>query len=563
MIVLGLILNLFGASMLLLFAVRLVRTGVERSFGVQLRELLSKRGTTIVAALSGCTIAIMLQGATAVILITSGLVSAGVAQLSTGIALAIGADIGSAIVIRILTFEIDWIVPLLAAIGGWLYLNVSSMQIRDIGRACIGISLILVSLELIGDSVAPVQETSFFSDISYYLNRDPVLAFLLGIAFTLLLHSSVASILVCITLVSSEAISLLVGVSFVLGANIGSALIPMWLTRGSNLLERHLPILNLTIRSFSASIGFILITNFGGEFLLENFLNNTNGVILAHLAFNTTLLVFLPFVKQLAHLVKWALPFSMGTDGGNDGTRLISTVTAEKLDVSFPDAVLRREVLSMLDTVSSMISETEKLIINHDKAAEQNILQLEETVNDTLGHIRTFYARCNWKHISKNKQKESGQLFEYAVRLKHSGAIMARRVMPISKEMREGQLSFSGDGCAELEELRCLTLANTFLAFEVVSTWDSVSARELVSRKENVAKIEQLSRRKHFKRLSGCRNRISFETSDLHLELSAALKEINSKIATIAYVVLARDGQLAESRLLEATNSNEKSYNPF
>lgn len=551
MIVLNLLLNLFGASMLLLFAVRLVRTGIERSFGAQLRRLLSSESRGVSAALSGCTLAIMLQGATAVILMVSGLISAGVAQLSTGLAIAIGADVGSAIVIRVLTFEISWLVPLLMASGGWLYLKSKGAQWRNIGRACVGVALILVSLQMIGSAVLPVKHASLLPEVSLYLERDLVLAFIIGIAFTFLLHSSVASILVCVTLVGSQAMSLLVGMSFVLGANIGSALIPLWLTRGSEIDERYLPILNLAVRGFAASIAFSLLINFGSETLLKTYFSEANGVIMAHLAFNATLLIFLPFSKYLADSIQLIFPDQSDQSAGQGSARLISTLTAEKLDVSNPGSVLRRDVLSLLDSVSSMISECERLITIHDETAEHKILLLNDTVNETLHHIRTFYARCDNDLTSDTKQKEMRQLLEYAVRLKHSGNIMARRVLPVSKEMREEQLFFSDAGRAELEDLRCLALANTFLAFEVVSGWRSSSARELVSRKEELAKTEQRSRKRHFKRISASGNSVSLETSDLHLELSAAFKEINSKIATIAYVVLASDGQLADSRLLD------------
>lgn len=531
--------------MLLLFAVRLVRTGVERSFGRQLRDLLNSGGWGIGAALSGCILAIMLQGATAVILMISGLVSAGVAELATGLAIAIGADIGSAIVVRVLTFDIAWLAPLLTALGGWLYLMSDSARLRNIRRTILGVALILFSLKLIGSAVTPIKNASFLPNISFYVERDLVLAFVIGIVFTFLLHSSVASILVCVALVDTQAISLLVGIAFVLGANISSALISVWLTRGSDINERHLPLLNL----------FVLLVNFRDNLPLHNYADGFKGVIIAHLGFNVMLLGFLPFAGVLARTMQAWFPGPIDPDATSEKTRFISTVAAEKLDLGNPVSVLRRDVLSLLDSVSSMISESEKLINDHHEEAEQNVFQLEETVNETLNHVRNYFARSASDGIAKPKQKEMRHLLEYALRLKHSGDILAKRIIPISREMRENQLSFSVQGRAELEELRCLALANTFLAFEVVSTWRPNSACDLVARKEEVARTEQKSKNRHFKRISSSGNWVSFETSNLHLELSAAYKEINSKIATIAYVILAGEGQLAQSRLLDDTEA--------
>ncbi len=550
MIVLGFAVNLFAASMLLLFAVRLVRTGAERSFAPQLRRLLQDSGRGLGAALSGFLLAIMLQGSTAVILLTSGLVSTGIVELSTGAAIVIGADIGSSIVVGVLTFELTWLAPVLMALGGWLYLKTSRVEVRNVGRMVLGIALILVSLEMIGTAVAPVRESNLMPELVVYLERDLVLAVLLGVVLTFLLHSSVASILICIALISSGAISLLVGIAFVLGANAGSGLISIWLTRGSGVAERHLPLLNTSIRGMTAIMAFALLLAFRDRAPLSAEGDAVAVVILAHITFNLVLLAFLPLVALLSRLLLKILPMAP-SDGANGAERLIGAVAAVELDVGNPVAVLRRDLLVLLDAVSTMISETELLISEHDQQVEESILATEQRVNRHFNHMRAYFSRTTREDVSKSAQRELRQLLEYVVKLEQAADIVAMRIVLASRDMRENQLSFSQEGRAELEQLRRLALSNTFLAFEVVSTWHAETARQLVARKEEFSRLEQKCRQRHFKRLCREGNRVSLESSDMHLEVSTAFKEINSKVATIAYIVLADGGQLADSRLLK------------
>ena len=551
MIVLAFLLNLFAASILLLFAVRFMRTGIERSFGAQLRRLLNGGRNKVVVLASGCFLAILLQGATAVILMISGLVSASISTLSNALVLTIGADIGSAIVIRILSLNLDWLMPFLIVVGGTLFLRSNDIKFRNIGRSILGIALILLSLELLANAASPLRDSNFLPAINKVLEDDYLIAFLVGIAFTFLLHSSVASILVCLMFLESQAISTMVAMSFVLGANIGTSLVPVWLTRSADSIERQLPIINLVIRGFSAIIGFGLVSNFADTGFFPEFLSPVSSVVALHLLFNVCLLIFVPFSDQIE---KWSQHFipshqAMGEIGV--ATRIAANLEAQGVSVADPVSVIRRDVSAQLNSVSKMISVTGDLFRNGDTSSEDTTVEQHAEVVDTLDSIRTYFAGYGLEGLGESQQRKSRQLLEYSFRLKQCADILLRRVCPVIQEMHTGQQKLSKRGKDEIEELRCITLANTYLAFEVISTWQSDTARDLVARKEELSRLEQRSKKRHFKRITGQKKQISLETSNLHLELASAYKEINSKIAIIAYLVLSEDGQLANTRLLD------------
>lgn len=546
MAIIEFLVHLFAASFLLLIAVRMVRKGIELSFSVELRRLLHDGGTGVYALFSGTVLAILLQGATAVILLASGLVSKGVIGLAAGLAIAVGADIGSAIVIRILTFDISWVIPVLLIFGGWAYLNSGQHRIRNIGRAAVGVALVLFALAMIGEAVSPVKTSEFLPAISEYLSDDLITAFILGLVFTFALHSSVASILVCVTLIASGTFTLAVGAAFILGANVGSALIPVWLTRSAELEERRLPLLNLLVRGVVALLAMFLVVLFGWEGIPWGNLDLASQAILFHLLFNLILAPVIFIAPWLAKTLETFLPSSTNPNAVQG--RVLGVVTAQELDMGKPSLIVRRDVLAMLDLVSGMITKASGLLVEDDEAIRLSLKEDERQVNKHLEQIRNYFVRTTEGDHKKSELRELRELLQYAVRLEHAADIVSKRIVSSVKKLHERRYQLSEEGRAELLDLSRLVLSNAILAFDVVSTRLIENAEELVAQKEEASRAELKSRKNHFKRLSNG-NTQSFETSDIHLDLSAAFKEVNSKIAAVAYSLLDAEGRLSESRL--------------
>ena len=118
------LLNLAGAVALLLFATRMVRTGVERAYGDVLR--LKLRGllrNPVLAVGAGAALAIALQSATAVALLVGSFVGSGIVGSTAGLLAALGADLGSSIVVKLLSFDLSLLVPLCLVVGTGLFMS--------------------------------------------------------------------------------------------------------------------------------------------------------------------------------------------------------------------------------------------------------------------------------------------------------------------------------------------------------------------------------------------------------------------------------------------------------
>ena len=172
------LIHLAGAVMLLLWAVRMVRTGVERAHGTQLKAALrGAKGGTPQIALAGMVLAVVLQSATAVGILAAGFVTSGILTVSTGIAALLGADLGSALVVKILSFDLSGLIQFLLLVGATMFLKFEARSVRQTGRILLGVAFILLSLQMVSEATEPLRDSTLLPGLMNYLRGDPLRRF--------------------------------------------------------------------------------------------------------------------------------------------------------------------------------------------------------------------------------------------------------------------------------------------------------------------------------------------------------------------------------------------------
>jgi phosphate:Na+ symporter len=243
------IIQIAGAVALLIWSVRLVRTGVERAFVMQLRLWLRRSARSrLLAAATGLASAMLLQSSTAVAILVTGFVSGGSVAGAVGLAILLGADVGSALVAKVLLVRTAWLEPLLLLVGVALFLRSPQQRWRQTGRILIGLALIFLSLDMIGNATAPLVDSAGAASVMQYLGRDVVTAFLIGAVFAWVVHSSVAAVLLFVTLVAQGLLPQSAAVAMVLGANLGGTMIAYLLTYSDPVEARRMIVSNLVLR---------------------------------------------------------------------------------------------------------------------------------------------------------------------------------------------------------------------------------------------------------------------------------------------------------------------------
>ena len=557
MAIMSFLVGLAGATMLLLFAVRMVRTGIERSFGASFQRVLTQNTNLVRSSLTGMVLAMVLQSSAAVALLASGFLASGYLTFSSGLAVVLGGDLGSALVIQILSFKMDWLIPMLLAIGGWLFVTTEHKKGRQLGRILMGVAFILISLQFLRDAMDPVRESSFLPATADYLAGDFITAFIIGAALAFVLHSSVAAILMCVTLVQIGAIPFPAALSLLLGANLGSSFIPIWLTRGMTVEARRIPVANLLLRGSWALVALLGI-NLAIDPTVLMLASPGQSLVYAHIGFNLSLLVVaLPFSRSFEAPISLLMPVKLGTDLNMSEQEMTSALDPAALSNPKQSiASLKRELLRMTDLVDRMLRTALQLYESDDREQMLAMRSQDEFVNSALSGIRSYVASMPAGTYAKQDMKIVRGLMDYAIRLEAAGDIIAKKLTAIAKERQEKKARFSEEGWMELVHMHEAVCANLKLACNVLISDDLESARLLVMEKSEIKRAERKSRKLHLARLQNGREE-SFETSDMHLETLRALRDINGHISAIAYPILYRNGQLLETRLIQDKGMKE------
>lgn len=544
------LLHVAGAAALLIWAVRLVRTGVERGWSVPLRRLLRQGARRrLVAALSGTAAAILLQSSTAVAILTSNFVGAGTLAAAAGLAILLGGDLGSAIVAQILLSRADWLVPVLLVAGVALFLKAQSRAYRMAGRVLIGLALIFVSLSMIRDATEPLRDSQGLVAAMGYLGGDPVTAFVIGAVFAWAVHSSVAAVLLFVTLAAQGVLPVTAGVAMVLGANLGGAVIAYVLTLRAEVPARRVIVANLILRGGGAAAALFALSAFAPPLDLLG-ATPARQVINLHLAFNLALLVVgLPVSGLVLGLVsRWIQPPA-------EAAGLARASALDPAALSDPNRALAcaaREILQMGEGVEAMLRSVIGLYDTWDSGTADAIRAKEKSLDKMHIATKLYLARIDRTSNDEEATRRSLELADMAVNLESAGNTIADTMLSLAHRRDQSGSPFSETGWKEIRDFHDRVLANAQAGLNVLMTMNPDAARALVEEKDHVRDMEQRLQRSHLDRLKqGLAE--SIETSNIHQETLRALKQVNSAFTMIAYPILSETGDLLASRLSRQT----------
>ncbi len=542
-------LELAAATVLLLYAVSLVKKGVEATAGDIVARTVGGAGGRPRAAICGCVVAIALQSSTAVAMLAAGFAVSGALALDTGLAVLLGADLGSALVVKILSFDLHWLAPLLIAAGGLVHLKASSRKTVEAGRAVLGIGLLLMSLQMIGHATQPLAQSPVLPSVVAFIGKDALTVMILAAFFTWALHSSVAAILLILTFAAKGIVPVDVGIPLVLGVNIGGGLIALWLTRGLPVEGRRLPLGNLLFRAlFGATVFgvFSLHAPFDwlpGETAAAKLVN-------LHVLFNAVLvLVGMASCGLMARLVRLFMP-----DTADAGDRSVHVSALDRTLIGKPPQALAaaaRELLHMGNLIARMLEPVMTVIHAPTPEALKALRSIDGEIHRAHSEIKLYIAAVNRGSLTEDQSRRGIELTEAAIHLEYAGDVVAKNLLQMAEERLEGAGAFSQDGWRELTLLHAAVSSNVRLAANLLVSPDPVIAREMVRQKEHVRRLVEESSKSHLERL---RQGVaaSILSSDMHLEIVRALKEVNSLVTTMAYPRLRESGDLLESRLVPA-----------
>jgi phosphate:Na+ symporter len=526
------VLDLLGGVALLVWATQMVRKAVMRAFGARLRHAIGRATAgRLRACVTGIGVSTALQSSSATGLLVVTFAERGLIALAPALAVMLGADIGSTLVIQALSHKATApLVPVLLIAGAGLASAARTNIWQQIGRIVIGLALMILSLGLI---------------VLDRLAGDPALALGMGALFTWLAHSSVAVVLLVMSLAGAGLVELPLALALVLGANVGSGLIPLGLALRSHAAAKRVLFGNLLFRAVGAGLGLAAIAS-GADFLPWLGLDPARQIANAHSGFNVVLaLVFLPAIDLVARLL-----LMLVRDADNTSEKRVNHLDENVLDrpaVALANAT--RAVMRLADTVELMLQETILTFRDGDESRRVEISRLDDEVDRLQEEIKLYLTRLTRQALGEEETRRCFDLILFTTNLEHVGDIIDRGLLGLAAKRQRNGVSFSEAGWDEIAALHRRVVEQMRLAVTVFVSRDLALARELVAEKDRIREAEKAAAESHFQRLRDGKI-ASIETSALHLDILRDLKRVAAHLTTVAHPILEAHGALRTSRLV-------------
>lgn len=325
------IITLLGSVAMLMYGMKVMSEGLQKMAGSKLSNVLGTMTTNrFMGVITGAGITAAVQSSTATTVMTVSFVSAGILSLSQAISVIMGANIGTTFTAWIMvlgggSFDLRILVYTVIVLAVAL---IFTKKNANMGDFLIGLSLMLLGLttlkinatEMHLDQMEPVR--NFFIATSSWGYGSYFLYLLVGGILTFAVQSSAAIMAITMTLCSAHVLPIDMGISLVMGENIGTTITSNVVALSASVQARRAAMAHLVFNLFGVVWVLCLFRPFVGTICRIWNVDFEPGVpsdvspdklnaVLAtfHTAFNVTnTLILIWFIKILERVVMWIIP---------------------------------------------------------------------------------------------------------------------------------------------------------------------------------------------------------------------------------------------------------------
>ena len=203
------IISLLGGLAMFLYGMEIMGDGLKQGSGPALKNFLGKLTHNVVLGLlTGTIVTAIIQSSTATIVLTVGLIGAGILNLRQAVSIVMGANIGTTVTAQIirlmdidaggnvllLFFKPSTLAPLALIAGIILIMFIKKGNTKNIGMIFMGFGILFSGLMAMTSAVEPLSESQKFADLLSYFSNMPVIGIFTGLILTVIVQSSSAMV---------------------------------------------------------------------------------------------------------------------------------------------------------------------------------------------------------------------------------------------------------------------------------------------------------------------------------------------------------------------------------
>ena len=527
------LINLFGAIALIFWGTYMVKSGMLRTFGMSLRSVLSHDlNNRFKGFAAGFCLSSLLQSSTAATLLIAGLQSEGLISTLVAVSCIFGAELGSAFVACLLSFNFAAIAPLLIPIGVILFFYCKpSTRPGQFGRILLGLAFIMIAINQIVVSTAPLRTNPDIASFFEILQNMPLFSFAAGMILAIVCVSSLAAVILISSLAMAHALNFDAALWMMIGANAGSTLLAILATMFASAVGRRGPWATALCRS-----GMILLAMIVLSTGLNQKVSLPQNIVVCHLIFNSFIgAMGLLLVNPLSCFIEKIL-FSKNDnpDIALNYKKLFAQENFLTVSISLSAAkkYLHQEFeglrLAWIDVDTLLRSNPNPGNIMIIKNAVSSVLKLNRGISHFLNQAVTT-------NLNSSEAIEWQYLKAINGTLKSAINLIDHTIDVINEQKCLKHLDFSQQGLKALTESHRLVLAciETFIAYQKCTKPEK--RRELVRRlhahQQNLLTATREQTKLHLLRIAN-NTAPAIETDTLHLEIQSLFNRLAALICT-------------------------------
>jgi len=546
-----------GHIALLLWGVHMVQTGMQRVYGAALGATLARAlGTRWRGFVAGIFITAALQSSTAAGLMIAGLAAGGAMTLIPGLAAMLGANVGTTFMVQVLSFDLTALAPVLVLLGVVLFRRNAPGSHRDSGRIFIGLGLLLTALHQLVSTFETLQDAPFVALLLQHLSTQPAAAVLLAAVLTWLAHSTVAVVILVMSLAMHGVASPESAYALVLGANLGAAITPLWEgssrnrdandRKGHNPATLRLPVGNLLIRSIGVVLG-LLCMPWALAWISQMSLDSARMVANIHTFFNLGVaLLFLPLLTPCSELLTRWLPHQTNPD--DPGQPQYLDASAHDIPaVALSHAT--REALRMSDMLQTLLQYARASLRRDKRQRHVQARQISHALNRLRTALIAYLAQLDHEAMTLDDHQRLNDVLTFTTHVGRAADVAYRSLLARTLRMKKQGWAFSVEQTDALDTAFNRLIRNQRQCAALFVGEDVNTARRLAMEKTWFRQQEIEATLAHIRHIKHG-DPGAAEVGSLYLDVRRALQTVNANlIAATAYPQLARHGELLNSRV--------------
>ena len=467
------ILELIGSLGFLIYGMKLMSDGVQKSAGEKLQRALSVlTGNRFASLLTGLVVTMIIQssGATTVMVVT--FVNAGLMTLVQSVGVIFGANIGTTItawIVAIVGFNFQISAFAVPVFGFGYFLSIIKKgAYKNWAEAIMGFGMLFFGLSGLSDVFTP-QQLGWLFKIQGSGVIDILLGFLIGIIITALLHSSSAFSAIVITMAFNGLVTWELAAAMTLGSNIGSTIDAILASMGASADARRSALIHVLFNVFGTILALIFFHTFldfvqlltpGGAHS-----NIAIRISMLHTVFKVlSTIIFLPLQKLIVRLTQYVIKDD--DKPANNIYKLEFTELMAKDSVTTHIIQAEKAIADMTDVVTDMFDKIQIGVTKRNSHfiedfKEASALQ-EDYVDQMHEQITHYLVRCQRLQTTDKQLTHISKMIQIVDELENMSDSCYGTIMLIMRSI-EKKMKFQTDDMERL--LPYIELARQFLQF--------------------------------------------------------------------------------------------------